>query len=793
MNTVETSSKNISALSFSSAVPTPGTNKPIILPQTAVAADPNALKTHKITAQNEMQSVRCEIEGHIKKHCADWTQDEMEEGITVTLNSYMQSKTEYGPVARAWTESLIEKANHNKMKLVFMARDGIVPYKIAKKLMAQEEYQKKYPNLVGNSQIVLGYFSRAVVATSQNNSDRIDLFKEYAEKELGITDGSHCLFVDVGFCGSMINTLRDLLPKAKLDFNYLISMTNQATGFVPVDTSFAPSHNCGVHWLEDTHQGNLESPTELVRASDGHVYANTAVPGKKRYLYPVDHLQHLVRKFSQKAVVRSYQEEPVTKEKLDTTLAKFPETIKKIQECAMPLFATHQTAAKPHYRAIFDSPIMDAYILQLDAHINESLKRYPVLSTLTTGEAKNELEKLTLELISLIHNFKSKFKRGVDARQFHQQFVRKLRELVDKKNVEKASTRPATLEAIQFIESLSAFVYTGFNLMPAFKKLLAETIPAGAISELEAQSSSYTLPDWILIRYMLLKRQFPDPIQSASKEMFDPRKLGDLPSVFFEFPAGGKKVTIIRTPAVVKDQLRDNKTGDLLRAQVTDEFIGFLDDLRRNKKTHLYVNLMNPKRPAELTRTECIEEMQKKYSDTINVMTLSKDSDFYRQSGEFSEDSVSFSDFKEQFLTEMFNGSGSFRWPAALTGNAWVSKCSAALDKVHKDHFKSCSEMDQSTRKDFIEIAYIEIIEAAMEHLKPDSCNVSCLLTVDRGAATLSELYIKSCKKDNAELNAEQKKNVAAMMLIPAILSENRTMEVDRMNRFFTATKCMFS
>lgn len=293
--------------------------------------------------KEEQTAIRKEISDYIEKHACNFP--DKEKSIEKLMASYARSHKIYGPIARAWVEYLLEKANREGKKLVFLARDATAPFKMAKKLMEKPEYQKKYPNLIGDNQLVLAYFSRKLVANCSKTRVGRQLFKNYAEKQLGIKPGSSSLFIDVGFTGTMIDSVKKMLSWAKIEYEYLISMTNKANGFLatnqhPLDSVPSAGKNLGIHWLEDTHQGNIKSPSILVKERD-QVYPNTKTENEKTYCNEKYSFDFVLRKFTLKAVVDAFSQHPLSGKDLLDRRARFDETLTLIKRSAIPLFLKH--------------------------------------------------------------------------------------------------------------------------------------------------------------------------------------------------------------------------------------------------------------------------------------------------------------------------------------------------------------------------------------------------------------------------------------------------------------------
>jgi hypothetical protein len=242
--------------------------------------------------------------------------------------TYITSQAYYAPVVKKWALSLLRKALQEDRQLVFLARDGHAPYFVA------QELQKLHPELAG-VKLHYKYLSRKVVNHATNPSidsnleERKAQLREYFFSD-GLTPDAKMLFVDVGFMGSMIDTLKSeffpiqppvektleanqayradlkayykkitgkdaknlsntemkqILLRDQYKFNFLISHTPKADGFMgniqhELRSVRSAGQNRAVHWLEDTHQGVISSPKQLVRLEDGSVVPDVLVDPK---------------------------------------------------------------------------------------------------------------------------------------------------------------------------------------------------------------------------------------------------------------------------------------------------------------------------------------------------------------------------------------------------------------------------------------------------------------------------------------------------------------------------------
>lgn len=292
----------------------------------------------------EKTVAKSEVEQYFQKHAAHFStlsvkaKEELSKQI---VSQCARSRKVYAPIVRNWVDHLLETANREAKKLVFMARDGIPFYEVAKELMKREDYQKKYPKLTEEGMIVLGHFSRKVIANADSSDANRNIFKQYIQ-QLKIKDSEPCIFLDIGFSGSMVNPIRALLPKNPIDFQFLIATTDKAKGFLSnpqnqLSHLATAASNMGVRWLEESHHGTLSSATELVKGEDGNIYPNCLYP-KKILCEEKFSLSHLIRKFCLKTLVREALEiKSLTIDEAAKAKEVFNNTIGDIKNWKLPL------------------------------------------------------------------------------------------------------------------------------------------------------------------------------------------------------------------------------------------------------------------------------------------------------------------------------------------------------------------------------------------------------------------------------------------------------------------------
>lgn len=235
-------------------------------------------KDIKILSPDQEKMIREKIQHKVKSDRLEKLIQDDQALEDVFIANYASSYRHYGPVVLDFVTSLFDTAKEKNYKLVFLARDGLAPYAVAKIL--QEQHPEKY----GPIHTAYVYFSRKVVSSSQSQEG---LLAEYL-KQQGIEENDRCIFVDVGFQGSMIGSIKKQLAslKLKMQFKYLVSHTDKARGFMAtMETPLASLGHAGfsraAHWLEGAHQGVIHSATKLVRGPDGKIYPNSVPLGQE--------------------------------------------------------------------------------------------------------------------------------------------------------------------------------------------------------------------------------------------------------------------------------------------------------------------------------------------------------------------------------------------------------------------------------------------------------------------------------------------------------------------------------
>ena len=280
----------------------------------------------------------------------------------------------------------------------------------------------------------------------------------------------------------------------------------------------------------------------------------------------------------------------------------------------------------------------------------------------------------------------------------------------------------------------------------------------------------------------------------------NPHEKGDVPITLWNIKSYKDKkkilIPVLRTPCIV---YRNNKEEKYKTAPEFKSNLCYSHDIEPSRR-HLYVCLLNRICEEEKPLSRKIEKLDtsSKYSDKIDVLTLNVDDEFYFQDGKYST-MVHAEEFMKAFFEVLFAHSekSGYYWTSKLEGEKkdyaeWKEKCNKIIHKIHEQHFAKKEILTVHERKIFINYVHFEIIYKYLKKYHPSALNISCFMTVDRGASYLAgfKLYTQIRRENNFNKHTSRKVNV--LLHVPSILHVSRPIIQHRMERIadFAAHFC---
>lgn len=283
---------------------------------------------------------------------------------------------------------------------------------------------------------------------------------------------------------------------------------------------------------------------------------------------------------------------------------------------------------------------------------------------------------------------------------------------------------------------------------------------------------------------------------------FDPNYLGSLVSVkmIFEKSQTLQKTIFIRmsTPTI----------GSNEGVRVAPEFLAYLDYLKSHGLSHTYVNFQDTRTHRskdkvswfdkakffginnESFRTKAIEQLEKLYPDTFQVISLSRNNAFYEQTS-FFRNLSNFKVFSEKFIYELMNErDNGYFLPASWLRNREETKVKLTrlFEALNHMLFDNKLELSRNERKVFIEAAYFFIAIMACEGAF--SVNLTCKDGIDRAGAAHGLAYLSILCKELVNGASSQRvhelvEKFEGIIFADALTVKHRALMKGRFDRFY--------
>lgn len=243
-----------------------------------------------------------------------------------------------------------------------------------------------------------------------------------------------------------------------------------------------------------------------------------------------------------------------------------------------------------------------------------------------------------------------------------------------------------------------------------------------------------------------------DLVRDEQLRIFDPLMQGNIPEVQAVIHFGDKKVKLLRMACPITQHL-------INQAYITEEFKCYLRGLHDH---HLYFNFQDRTSWREHARCIALEQVgsQAEFAETLSVVTLASDTDFYLQSGIYRDLSAA-TNFIAHFSEHLGDESTGFHFPQRIKLALFPQFIDQLLKQVHETFFSKNSVLSHEDRILFISIAYTFI-------------ELKILEITDSKYLTLSS-------KDGLDTTANQTMRLLALLSV----SKADGMDQDRLNTLF--------
>lgn len=275
-------------------------------------------------------------------------------------------------------------------------------------------------------------------------------------------------------------------------------------------------------------------------------------------------------------------------------------------------------------------------------------------------------------------------------------------------------------------------------------------------------------------------------LEDGTDNSFDPLMQGNLPSMLYAIYVHDKVIPVGRWPSVTRQQFID-------KAALNEEFKAFLNDCLDQRRKVLLINFQDRVSWRERARTEAIEDLAKSdlTKNIIDVVTFSKDTEFYRQLSPYTNENhrdVFIANFKRQLESEA--GGYLFGGNLALSLRKFYGPC---MEEICKIFFSNKNVLTCEDRLNFIEIFYLFLMLKVIDLVKPDIIGLSCKDALDVTSAVATELYVFMKLLSQEQLSENDREFIDLMIYCPCLLTRERILNPDRLNRMVSVLKVIES
>lgn len=271
--------------------------------------------------------------------------------------------------------------------------------------------------------------------------------------------------------------------------------------------------------------------------------------------------------------------------------------------------------------------------------------------------------------------------------------------------------------------------------------------------------------------------------ESYYSDQFDTLMQDNIPSEVFYFNKGGKqdKLSILRLPSPTHQEL-------VQHVHITDEFKALLDRLTQDKRKLLLINLQDRNSWREYNRSIALEQLAQYalYTDTLYVITLTKDSEFYHQEGNY-KDLDDAQEFKKIFKEQLDSPDCGYYFSPFIKKQLFGSFIDEMMDTIHRFFFFSKKILTNQNRQNFIELFYYFLTLKCIDIVDPYSMSFTCKDGIDVGSSMAVGFFTLMKMIDNQTFSSCDMHQLYMMIFAIPLFIRERTLHKERFNRMVSS------
>lgn len=356
------------------------------------------------------------------------------------------------------------------------------------------------------------------------------------------------------------------------------------------------------------------------------------------------------------------------------------------------------------------------------------------------------------------------------------------------------------LDLIDLTQTLCQAIYAHLRgleeMNPVIQELIQDSLSLIPRDQLEEMQKSRKIGERLSIEYAAMSRllkhhpngpllKVVEILEEDAYHFFDPLLQHNIPNQLYDLYTHDKRYAFLRVPSPIDQEL-------INKAMVNQEFLAFLHSYAQGAvpRKHLLINLQDRTSWREHARCIALEELQlqPELENTIDVVTLTTDTDFYHQLNPYHQINHAHL-FKEQFKELLLDENAGYFFPSRINKRELSVFIDQAFEVIHRLFFSSKNVLVRENRLDFIEIFYVLLQLKLVEWLHPDSVSLTCKDAIDTGEAYSAEIFAFLKLVHQQEWTDADWHYLNFMLYAPALLIRERIMLPERFNRMQSALK----
>lgn len=259
-------------------------------------------------------------------------------------------------------------------------------------------------------------------------------------------------------------------------------------------------------------------------------------------------------------------------------------------------------------------------------------------------------------------------------------------------------------------------------------------------------------------------------LSNMDYEGFDAIGHGNLPMEFQRICYGDIDCSILRLPTPTTQEV-------ISQVRLCPEFIGLIDAYSQSStdRKHLMINLQDRCDWKEFARATFLEKVPQKseFVGCVDTVSLSKNSDFYQQSGAYQGIDKA-KDFFKQLVFNLHSKETGFYFPKWMEKQLFSGFIEKIIQKIHRFFFEGKSKLSQKERQNFIEIFYQFLSLKILEITNATSMSFTCKDALDTGAIQTLSFYSFFRLLSESELSEKDRQKMHLLLFAFPLIMRSR-------------------